>query len=186
MSTRQPATLSRTAWDTVTFEQRVQAMLTALEMALDRATRFELVTDDLSLSSLKEGEGPAWAARVERVDSLASLPRAVRAGCGCLGLLFRPLVWLGIVQVGREYRLEGELTPQAAQALQRAATQHAAYRIRLWRDERPVWESWHTGDDWRIWVTGEEFDLLTQRLHPILEVDPPLEWVPERAWAKEP
>ena len=180
MRGRQPVTLSRRAWEQLTFEQRVQAMTAALDMALAEATRFELVSDDLSAPFIGDmrTSPPSWVEEVAEVDALAEGPRPLRWGCGCLGFLLKPLVWLGIAQMAREIRLRGRMTAEAAKAIQEAVAAHAAYHIRLWRDGEGVWESWGPGDDWYLYATAETRERLAEQLRQTLGIEMPLEEIP--------
>ena len=186
MNARRPATLSREAWEQSTFEQRVQAMLLALEMALEEATRFELLTDVLAGErQAAEAAMREWAEEVERRDGLHGAPRPLRWGCGCLGWLLKPLQWIGVAEAGIEYRVRGNVTPRAAAAIRDAAVRHSAHHIRLWRGNDILWDSWHTGDDWLYWVTPGAFEALARRLQPVVPVPHPVEWAPEEAWKGE-
>jgi len=180
MASRQAVTLSQDAWEVATFEQRFQAMRTALQMALDQADRFELFIDVLSQERRQAlAAASQWAETIERHDSLRDLPRPLRLGCGCLGVLLTPLEWLGIAERGIEYRLQGPLTPQATRAILEAVDHYEAHQLRLYQDDGLVWESYDEGETWFFWVTPEMLARLAQRLRPLVGVKNPLDWMPE-------
>ena len=145
-STRPPyvcLTLSPSIRD-APIEDRLKTFLDLLEACFPRAKRFTLHTDELFWGS-RQTRLDTDEVRWEEIEPLENAPRWARMGCGCLGLLFKPLYWLGLIQGVRELRVQGPITPQVSSLLKEALQHYAAYHLVLDGD-RCQWVSWDVDD----------------------------------------
>ena len=179
----QPYTLAFHLQERLSFEQRNQAFLLALDTVLDMtlpdAPTFEAVVEEVEEIPEPWARPSTWPATLETWDDgLSTAPLPLRLGCGCLGLLFKPLIWLGVAKKVPTYRVRGTLTPMLATYLRHAVRSHLVVSMRLEQNARLVWTFWDYGDHWEVDLPPEPLNALCTSLSELLGVSAPLEPMP--------
>jgi len=167
-------------WEWIRRHER-QAREITLRFAAARTTHFRLEADeeaDLSpwLERLRPLADEEWWFQGLAPDA----PRLVRLGCGCLGLFFKPLEWLGIAQAVRTVRMAGRFEPRMAEVLADWMDAGAGLReLHLLAGDEPVWQHWDYGASWEVHLTSAEFTALERELRSALGPEIGLMWVEE-------
>ncbi len=180
----QPYTLSTTAWEHTTYEQRYQAFLQALDMALDMALQgdatVEAVVEEADWIPEPWAHPATWGVRAEPWDSgMSDAPIALRLGCGCLGLLLKPLFWLRIAKEVPVYKVRGPLSSSLAEHLRRATEARLVVSMRLEQAGRSLLECYDYGEHWLVWFPPGDLESLCRQLSNLLKIPHPLEPLPQ-------
>ncbi|MDQ7029797.1 MAG: hypothetical protein Q9O62_08485 [Ardenticatenia bacterium] len=178
-SSRRPAWLAG-EWERIRLHEG-RAREIAFRFAAARARRFRLKADeeaDLSpwLAPLRPlADEERWFQGVE-----PDQPWAQRVGCGCLGLLLKPLVWADIVRPVPTVWMAGRFEPGMAELLGKWLQAGAGLReLHLLADDGPVWQHWDYGTSWVVHLTPAEFTALARELHSALGSEVELAWIEE-------